>query len=388
MLHLSSSIHGGAGIAAQRLNQSLIDLGVNSKMLTLSPVDGDSQIQVRRNFCRLFIGKLNSFFAGLISNRTFFSIISQNSLSIRDIRKHLSPEEGVIHIHNWFNLVSESFIFRLTKEGYKVVLTLHDERLLTGGCHYSLNCREFERNCRVCPEMPMGLRFLPNFVFSRNKTAISKLGRPLELIAPSHWISEEAHRSGLLGKANIHVIHNSLHDFGLKTGKEISRKEFNETTKIIQLGVASMDPTSYIKSGDLIKAMSQDLEFNSHFRLILMADYSDEDKDAFWGDIDFLVVASRIDNSPNVIHEAKSLGIPVIGTNVGGIPELLTSSDLLIETSDLSVEYFLEMKKDLIASLEKSNDLKEQQSRFIQWSKSSVLLHIELYQSIINKFEN
>lgn len=384
MLHLSSSIHGGAGIAAQRLNQSLVDLGVNSKILTLSPVDENTCIQIRRNFFQLFIGKMNSFFASLMSNRTFFSIFSKNSVSIRDIRKHLSPGEGVIHIHNWFNLISEAFIYRLAEEGYKVVLTLHDERLLTGGCHYSLDCRKFEEDCRSCPEMPTGLQFLPNLVFSRNKTAITKLERPLELIAPSHWIAEEALRSGLLGKSNIKVIPNSLHDFAQKIDRKISVRKVSGMTTVIHLGVASMDPNSYIKSGDLINAMSQDFEFNSHFRIILMADYSKENKDAFWGDIDFLLVASRIDNSPNVIHEAKSLGIPIIGTNVGGIPELLTSSDLLIEVSDLSREYFLGIKDSLIATLQNREDLEAERVKFMQWSLESAKLHIKYYNRLVS----
>jgi len=36
-----------------------------------------------------------------------------------------------------------------------------------------------------------------------------------------------------------------------------------------------------------------------------------------------LVVGSRMDTSPNVITEAHAVGIPVIGTNAGGIPEMI-----------------------------------------------------------------
>ncbi len=384
VIHLSSSLYGGAGIAAQRLNQSLIGLGINSKLLTLSPVCGEAQIQIRRNISQLFLGKLNSLFAGLISNRTFFSIFSKDSLSIRRIRKYLSPEEGVIHIHNWFNLISEATIFRLIKEGYKVVLTLHDERLLTGGCHYSLNCRQFERACQSCPEIPKKLQMLPNYVFSKNLTEISNLDQPLELIAPSNWIAGEAHRSTLLRKANIHVIQNSLHHFGSTIDYEIRPKNMIGKSGVIRLGVASKDPSAYIKCGDLIETLHQDNEFNAHYRLILMADYLDEDRDLFWEDIDLLLVASRIDNSPNVIHEAKSLGIPVIGTNVGGIPELLTSTDFLIELSDLSKEFLLSLKTKLIATLQNKVEIIKERDNFKQWSIESAALHIELYKRLVN----
>jgi len=36
-----------------------------------------------------------------------------------------------------------------------------------------------------------------------------------------------------------------------------------------------------------------------------------------------LVIGSRVDTSPNVITEAHAVGIPVIGTNAGGIPEMI-----------------------------------------------------------------
>jgi glycosyltransferase involved in cell wall biosynthesis len=50
---------------------------------------------------------------------------------------------------------------------------------------------------------------------------------------------------------------------------------------------------------------------------------STDKNETFWNLIDYLLVPSVLDNSPNVIHEAKILGIPVIATKVGGIGELL-----------------------------------------------------------------
>jgi glycosyltransferase involved in cell wall biosynthesis len=44
-------------------------------------------------------------------------------------------------------------------------------------------------------------------------------------------------------------------------------------------------------------------------------------------DFDFLVVSSFSENLPNVISEAQLVGLPVIASNVGGIPELVQESD-------------------------------------------------------------
>jgi glycosyltransferase involved in cell wall biosynthesis len=36
-----------------------------------------------------------------------------------------------------------------------------------------------------------------------------------------------------------------------------------------------------------------------------------------------LAIGSRMDTSPNVVSEAHAIGLPVIGTRVGGIPEMI-----------------------------------------------------------------
>lgn len=47
-------------------------------------------------------------------------------------------------------------------------------------------------------------------------------------------------------------------------------------------------------------------------------------------DSDLLVLPSRYDNSPCVIGEALSAGVPVVGTSVGGVPELVSEQDGLL----------------------------------------------------------
>jgi glycosyltransferase involved in cell wall biosynthesis len=46
--------------------------------------------------------------------------------------------------------------------------------------------------------------------------------------------------------------------------------------------------------------------------------------------LDLVVIPSKQDNMPNVMCEALSLGIPVIGARVGGIPEILEQFDMPI----------------------------------------------------------
>lgn len=55
-----------------------------------------------------------------------------------------------------------------------------------------------------------------------------------------------------------------------------------------------------------------------------------EDVASIVRDADLLVLPSRYDNSPCVIGEALSAGVPVVGTSVGGVPELVSERDGLL----------------------------------------------------------
>lgn len=50
------------------------------------------------------------------------------------------------------------------------------------------------------------------------------------------------------------------------------------------------------------------------------------------------VIASRMDTSPNVVSEAHAIGLPVIGTRVGGIPEMIHEGEdgYLVERDDVA----------------------------------------------------
>jgi glycosyltransferase involved in cell wall biosynthesis len=74
-----------------------------------------------------------------------------------------------------------------------------------------------------------------------------------------------------------------------------------------------------------LKVASQSLSIASiqGVRIDLVAPNSDRELSDFYQSIDLLIVPSLQDNSPSVIGEALASGIPVYGSNVGGIPESL-----------------------------------------------------------------
>lgn len=69
-----------------------------------------------------------------------------------------------------------------------------------------------------------------------------------------------------------------------------------------------------------------------------------------------LVVPSRADSCPNTVLEALYCGIPVIGSNAGGIPEILKNEDALFE---LTVESLTNKLRELYLNSDKLTSLLE-----------------------------
>jgi glycosyltransferase involved in cell wall biosynthesis len=69
----------------------------------------------------------------------------------------------------------------------------------------------------------------------------------------------------------------------------------------------------------------------------------------FWKNVDVLIVPSITENFPTVIAEAAYRAIPVIATNVGGIPEMITHGEngLLIEATVNSIASGIKVFLDL-----------------------------------------
>jgi hypothetical protein len=229
---------------------------------------------------------------------------------------------------------------KLLGMGYRLIFTLHDQRFFTGGCHYSLCCEEFVKNCSTCILLP---NTSMNFIVRKNHEKISKLvsryNNQIVFLAPSKWIQTEAKRSSILKRSRI------LFQPNLHTEFEI---EFNQLGKFLEsdksgifsVGVASIDPSSPLKGSRFVLQIMEMLQKEKkNFQLKQLSEYSKTEVGYFnfWKEIDCLLVLSSADNSPNVIHESKIAGVPIIGTNIGGIPELLNQSFDFIFENDLDL---------------------------------------------------
>jgi phosphatidyl-myo-inositol dimannoside synthase len=75
-----------------------------------------------------------------------------------------------------------------------------------------------------------------------------------------------------------------------------------------------------------LESLSRALNVNDRVRFVGMLPGSAEVREAM-SDADLFVLASRTEGLPRALVEAMALGLPSIGTSVGGIPELLPPED-------------------------------------------------------------
>lgn len=267
-----------------------------------------------------------TWFNSILSNRTYFTIIGASPLNSKSLLRFGRPGEVIFHVHNWFNLIDLKEIERVLAKGYKFVFTLHDQRLFTGGCHYSHECIKFAASCESCPLLPSIIDCIPRKKLNASKEIFQKFNNQIEIIAPSQWIKTLASTSSALRNNAITFIPNWHGSIAPEIQRAVTDR--HSPDKTLFLGVASIDKNSNIKGRDIIISLESLISKNNgSIKIIYLADFltKEQQTHSFWRRIDYLLVPSKSDNSPNVIHEAKIFGVPVIATAVGGIKELLNS---------------------------------------------------------------
>jgi glycosyltransferase involved in cell wall biosynthesis len=382
VVQVTSGTVGGAGRAAVELHLALLNYGVNSTLITIDkpPARGiPSTILVKRNKFSLLKSFLGTKIHNRISSNFFFSLWSNSLENVMPILLGYDNKKTILHIHNSYNILSFRNLRDLTSLGYTLVHTLHDERIFTGGCHHSFSCREFERNCTDCPQLPRILNGFPSKNLTFQITSF-KDSHKLNLIAPSFWIALESQRSTVFRAGNPVHIPNIFPEVESK----ISRVSRNPE-KVLTVGLAAMDPFSAIKGGEYLLKLTKFCSDNPEkLKICLLKDFELDNQSAFWSEIDFMLVPSIIDNSPNVIHEAKRLGIPVIASPVGGITELLlVNFDILLEGEVLNFDNLIMEALKLLNSSEFISRQKVMISDYQKYIGNPLEKHIDLYISLL-----
>ncbi len=251
-----------------------------------------------------------------------------------------SPESDVFNFHSVYSFIDHRAFFQAVSR--PVVWTLHDMNAFTGGCQYTIQCRRFEDACGCCPQLGSDDEDdLSREVWSRKKTAYRRVSEQhqLHVVCPSEWMAEEARASTLLADVPVSVIPNGLDPdrFFPRDAEGVPVALGVPDDHRIVLFVAS--DTRPRKGFDLLDNALSALGSEKTTLLSVGGDKPELDSDlphvhagyvesdlllsVFYSLADVFVIPSRQDNLPNTVLESMACGTPVVGFEVGGIPDMV-----------------------------------------------------------------
>lgn len=380
---ISTSFTGGAGIAATRLNDKLKAFNVESTMI--SP--GNESVATKSDFASKLITLSQK-----TATRELYGIATPFSISKID-RDKLIRNFDILHIHNWYNLLSTQDL-KYLGDRIPLIFSMHDERLLSGGCHMSLGCNRFLEDCRNCPAVVIG-----KSAISQAKESISEILTHLprfEVVTPSRWMKGQWD----LAYPQLSSICTTIPNIVDHPVTDNWKVNANEILEIIFISANLFTPVKGLEN--LISAiMDHDLTSKIRLHLVGRGGVKSLPKKLdfkFYGQqkpievfsvmksSDLLVVPSLTENSPNVIAEAQLLGLPVLASNVGGNSELIEHAVTGFLSSPDAESLGHELRKRL--SKPKFAEISINASNFakIHWDIArNMSSHLEVYKRVLGK---
>lgn len=343
---------GGAALASNRLMEALNKAGCKAKMLVKDKETNQlSVVALPRQWLKRwhFLWERWCIFCHLHFNkRHLFAIdIANVGTDITQLREF--QEADIIHLE-WINqgMLSLRNIEKIVESGKPVVWTLHDIWPATGICHLSLSCTHFKNECGNCFYLPGGgsKSDLSHRIWQR-KNAIYQQSN-IHFVTCSDWLGQQAKASGLLSKQALSIIPNPIdtHVFAPASKYEAAQRLGLPTDRQLIL-FASQRITNVNKGIQyLIEAcqllVKQQPELKNSVGLVVLGGHAEEITARFdlptyplgyvndtkkivdvYNAVDLFVLPSLSENLPNTIMEAMACGVPCVGFEVGGIPEMI-----------------------------------------------------------------
>jgi hypothetical protein len=234
VVHVNSSLGGGAATAARRLHDSLARQGVNSRFWYATGAPPDPSYVPCSAGAAAFLRKAwQSVRLRLMAPYLWRRAVDREMFSDSRWMLPMSPrafDADILHLHWTAEFLNYSTFFGSVAPDFPLVWTLHDMHPFTGGCHYSFGCERFTGACGQCPQLNR-LRSETdpsrrNFELKRNALH----GRNLHVVADSRWLEGEARRSAIFAQArSFRTIH-----YGLNT-RAFSPKPMAECRRGLRL---------------------------------------------------------------------------------------------------------------------------------------------------------
>jgi glycosyltransferase involved in cell wall biosynthesis len=250
--------------------------------------------------------------------------------NLEKLIRWVKPE--IAHLHNIYHQLTPSIIPLLKKHGVKVVLTLHDCKLvcpsylsLKNGiiceeCRGEYFWKPLTTNCQN--SRSKGLLLSAEAIWHKRKRSYEHVDL---FISPSRFVAELT--ACRVPSAKIRVLHNGIDvgvyqpnyedkSYGLYLGR-LSREKGIETLLNACTAGRTVLPLKVVGTGPLenkLRVAYPGIQFLSY--------KTGQELNNLISNAAYVVVPSECyENCSMVVLEAMALGKPVIGSRIGGIPE-------------------------------------------------------------------
>jgi len=150
----------------------------------------------------------------------------------------------------------------------------------------------------------------------------------------------------------------------------------------IENQIAYVGRDSHEKGIDILKEAESEINGN----IVYCTDRSWEEAMQIIKSSSIVVVPSRMESLPTTVKEAFYLNVPVIGTNVGGIPELIKNNETGILVPPENPSELAEAINELLSDREKSEKLATNGNTFVKNNMTwDVILpkYIQFYEDLL-----
>ncbi|UKO98393.1 glycosyltransferase [Nostoc sp. UHCC 0870] len=359
IVHVNTyDIQGGAARGTYRLHKGLLESGQNSHVIvkykhSLDPTvtcvsftntEEPSDIQ------KLYISAIQKSYIN--SNRTSISntLFSFPYPGIDITSNEQIINADIINLHWITNFQSPLTLQKLFSLGKPVIWKFPDMWPFTGGCHYAAGCEKYKQDCVKCPQLIHDPYNLPGSILQEKLELFADYN--LTIVTPSKWMADHVRQSKLFKNNRIEVIPNSLEtDIFSPLSKLEAKRNIGANSEdfIILFGAHSCEEK---RKGfaELLTSLQQCLENEKFYNLVLNnkiklvcfgylaleklesipiplinIGYTESDKQLqeIYSSADIFVQTSLEENFGFTTLEAMSCGTPVIGFNVGVIPDVV-----------------------------------------------------------------
>ncbi|WP_415719247.1 glycosyltransferase [Maridesulfovibrio sp.] len=242
------------------------------------------------------------------------------------------PEGNIVHLHS---SAAPALFLRKLPARTKTVITLHDTKLITGGCASPMGCVQFEEACSNCP------RNFPDSKRSRRDKISALIESKAVLVSPSGWLARLARKADPALKPRI--IPNGTTWPDKPADRKAARKELgiHHASRVL-LFIAHGGAKAAYKSGpewkqywlEIKKAVPEALCFaiggnsNSRDGDFISIPYVQNDMlNKFLCAADVLAYPTLGDNHPLIIIEAMAQSLPAVSYAVGGVVEQISDGE-------------------------------------------------------------